>query len=215
LGWGRTATPPQAISLLRHGAAARAVIVAGAQSGSASAPDYDTLFVQVPGNPRYLTFLPYSLLAPKPAEPSPPLPGLVPPSLPKTKPGEGGFTAPPHGKPVPGFTPAPPSAPVRPGHAPVENKPIVLDAARPVDPNNLGKTTTTKSSQGTLSGALEQLDGTERAMADELAALGHNVEAVPRSGTKTPDFIVDGQETELKTLKGAGPNTLKNAIHRI
>jgi hypothetical protein len=61
-------------------------------------------------------------------EPSPPLPGLVPPSLPKTKPGEGGFTAPPHGKPVPGFTPAPPSAPVHPGHAPVENKPIVLES---------------------------------------------------------------------------------------
>jgi hypothetical protein len=43
----------------------------------------------------------------EPPPPSPPLPGLVPPPLPKTKPGEGGFTQAPASRPSPGFTPAP------------------------------------------------------------------------------------------------------------
>jgi hypothetical protein len=38
------------------------------------------------------------------------------------------------------------------------------------------------------------------------------VSVISRSSTKTADFSVDGVKTELKTLRSAGTNTLKNAI---
>jgi hypothetical protein len=55
----------------------------------------------------------------RPPPPRPPLPGLVPPPVSQTKPGEGGFT------------PSPPSVPVHPGRPVEANKPIVLQAKKP------------------------------------------------------------------------------------
>lgn len=71
--------------------------------------------------------------------PSPPLPGLVPPTLPRRKPGEGGFTPSPPAQPNPGFTPAPPPVLVRPGRPTTENRPIILDS-RKDEPSYSGET---------------------------------------------------------------------------
>jgi hypothetical protein len=35
---------------------------------------------------------------------------------------------------------------------------------------------------------------------------------IPRGPGKTPDFIVDGVKTELKTVTGTAPTSVKNAI---
>jgi hypothetical protein len=70
---------------------------------------------------------------------SPPLPGLVPPPLPRLKPGEGGFTPTPAEKPRPGFTPAPPPRPIQPGRPPVANTPVILDS-RKTEPSYSGET---------------------------------------------------------------------------
>ena len=42
--------------------------------------------------------------------------------------------------------------------------------------------------------------------------LGDTVVPIARGAGKTADFLVNGVETELKTLDSAGTNTLKNAI---
>ena len=65
---------------------------------------------------------------------------------------------------------------------------------------------------GIASGPLVGLLPQEMAMARELIQQGHKVEAIPRAIGKTADFVIDGVVTELKTLTGVGPNTLKNAI---
>ena len=53
----------------------------------------------------------------------------------------------------------------------------------------------------------------EREMIKELLQCGRNIETVPRDQTqKTPDFKVDGVETEHKRITKAGKDTLKNAI---
>jgi hypothetical protein len=65
---------------------------------------------------------------------------------------------------------------------------------------------------GNLIGNLNEINLTERAMVNELLNQGKNVEIVPRGATKTPDFLINGVSTELKTLQIAGKNTLKNAI---
>ncbi|MBD3557542.1 hypothetical protein H6S82_01495, partial [Planktothrix sp. FACHB-1355] len=75
-----------------------------------------------------------------------------------------------------------------------------------------GASTVTKS--GILSGSLNGLTQAERSMVSELLAQGKNVSIVPRSAIKTPDFLVNGVSTELKTLTSAGTNTLKNAIQK-
>ena len=67
---------------------------------------------------------------------------------------------------------------------------------------------------GSLTGNLNEINPTERGMVEELLNQGKNVELVPRGSTKTPDFLVDGVPTELKTLESAGKNTLKNAIQK-
>ena len=61
-----------------------------------------------------------------------------------------------------------------------------------------------------MSGSLDKLTQAERTMVDDLVKQGKNVEIVPRSdiqGVQTPDFIVDGTLTELKTLNGTSLNT--------
>ena len=64
--------------------------------------------------------------------------------------------------------------------------------------------------KGTLSGKLDGLTTAERTMVDDLLNAGNNVEIIPRSnipGDKTPDFLVNGVKTELKTLTGTSLNT--------
>jgi RHS repeat-associated protein len=53
----------------------------------------------------------------------------------------------------------------------------------------------------------------EQAMMQELREMGETVEQLPRiEGKKSADFLLNGVKTELKTLEGEGPNTVKNAI---
>ena len=71
--------------------------------------------------------------------------------------------------------------------------------------------------QGTFSGKLDGLTVAERQMVDDLLNLGNNVEIIPRSNIqrdKTPDFLVDGVKTELKTLNGTSINTPISKIQK-
>ena len=52
----------------------------------------------------------------------------------------------------------------------------------------------------------------EAAMIQELRQAGLDVQQLPRTAGKSADLLVNGIKTELKTLTGEGPNTLKNAI---
>ena len=57
----------------------------------------------------------------------------------------------------------------------------------------------------------------ERQTVDDLLNLGNNVEIIPRSNIqrdKTPDFLVDGVKTELKTLNGTSINTPISKIQK-
>ena len=86
-------------------------------------------------------------------------------------------------------------------------------------PNNLDDTCNGESDimveggtvpKGTLTGKLDGLTTAERTMVDDLLNAGNNVEIIPRSnipGNKTPDFLVNGVKTELKTLTGTSLNT--------
>jgi RHS repeat-associated protein len=66
--------------------------------------------------------------------------------------------------------------------------------------------------QGALNGSLNGLTQAERSMVQELLAQGKSVQIIPRATGKTADFLINGVNTELKTLTAAGPNTLKNAV---
>lgn len=70
----------------------------------------------------------------------------------------------------------------------------------------------TKAQAGKLIGSLNGLTQAERSTVQELLAQGKTVQIIPRAAGKTADFIIDGVITELKTLQGVGPNTVKNAI---
>ena len=75
----------------------------------------------------------------------------------------------------------------------------------PEDPNGDDKT-----KRGRLIGKLDGLTSDERQMIQDLLSSGKDVEIIPRSseqGVKTPDFLVDGVKTELKTLNGTSLNT--------
>ncbi len=71
-----------------------------------------------------------------------------------------------------------------------------------------------KCPRGSLKGSLDGLTAAERNFVNEMLANSKNVEIIPRGVGKTADFLIDGANTELKTLTTAGPNTLKNAIER-
>jgi hypothetical protein len=191
-----------------------AIVAALAARGLVVAGEYIAHILMAEGDRPYVPARSFHGFEPPP--PSPPLPGLVPPPSPQRKPGEGGFTPAPPTPPSPGFTPSPPSVPVHPGRPAEANKPIVVEAKKPAEgaAGGAAEASAITSGSGTLSGAVNRLDAVERAMADRLVAQGHNVVAVERGEKPTPDFIVDGQETELKTLSGTGPNTLKNAIQK-
>ncbi len=64
--------------------------------------------------------------------------------------------------------------------------------------------------RGTLTGKLNDLTAAEKTMVNDLLNAGNDVEVIPRSnipGQKTPDFLVNGVKTELKTLTGTSLNT--------
>lgn len=68
---------------------------------------------------------------------------------------------------------------------------------------------------GKLVGSLDGLKPAERTFAQELVASGRTVEAVPTSQRKTPDFIIDGVRTELKTISRVArqtPDGLSSAL---
>jgi len=69
-----------------------------------------------------------------------------------------------------------------------------------------------KAPRGKLKGDTSGLTPGEKKIVDEMLQEGRDVEIVPRGTERTPDFLVDGVPTELKTLTQAGPTTLKNAI---
>jgi hypothetical protein len=53
----------------------------------------------------------------------------------------------------------------------------------------------------------------ELAMMNEPKAAGNEVEQLPRiTGKKTADFLVNGVRTDLKTVTGSSPTTIKSAI---
>ncbi|GIN14188.1 hypothetical protein J26TS2_40550 [Shouchella clausii] len=64
--------------------------------------------------------------------------------------------------------------------------------------------------KGNLIGKLDGLTSAERKVVDDLLANGKKVKIIPtstQSGVKTPDFLVNGVKTELKTLKNPNINT--------
>ncbi len=65
---------------------------------------------------------------------------------------------------------------------------------------------------GQVVGDLKGLTLAEREFVDELVSQGKQVEIIPRGSGKTADFLIDGVETELKTVNRLGANTVKNAI---
>jgi hypothetical protein len=64
-----------------------------------------------------------------------------------------------------------------------------------------------KPARGKLSGSLDGLTPAERAAVEALLAEGRNVEVVPRTDKRTPDFKIDGIATELKTISGVAKQT--------
>lgn len=61
-----------------------------------------------------------------------------------------------------------------------------------------------------MSGSLDGLTSAERTVVNDLLTKGKNVEIIPTStvsGAKTPDFLVNGVKTELKTLQNPNTNT--------
>lgn len=68
----------------------------------------------------------------------------------------------------------------------------------------------TVNAVGKLMGSLDGLTTAERTVVNDLLSSGKNVQIIPRSnvqGVATPDFIVNGVKTELKTLTGTSLNT--------
>jgi len=61
---------------------------------------------------------------------------------------------------------------------------------------------------GKLSGSLNGLTSAERTVVNDLLSQGKNVEIIPTTtAAKTPDFLVNGVKTELKSLGNPNINT--------
>jgi hypothetical protein len=58
------------------------------------------------------------------------------------------------------------------------------------------------------------LSAEETAIANQLVAEGHTVEAVAESTVRTPDFLVDGVRTELKSISNLTSSDLSGALSR-
>jgi len=78
-----------------------------------------------------------------------------------------------------------------------------------IDNNDISKIKI-QGKRGTLTGKLDKLTADERKMVEDLLSSGKNIEIIPKSNidrVKTPDFLVDGIKTELKTLNGTNLST--------
>ena len=76
---------------------------------------------------------------------------------------------------------------------------------------------TNTAGRGNLTGSTDGLTVDEKIMVEDLLNSGKDVEIIPRSdqqGVKTPDFLVDGVKTELKTLNGTSMNTPVSKIQK-
>ena len=64
--------------------------------------------------------------------------------------------------------------------------------------------------RGTLTGKPDKLTADERKMIEDLLSSGKTLQIIPKSNVdhvKTPDFLINGVKTELKTLNGSSHNT--------
>jgi len=78
-----------------------------------------------------------------------------------------------------------------------------------IDNNDISKIKI-QEKRGTLIGKLDKLTADKRKMVEDLLSSGKNIEIIPKSNidrVKTPDFLVDGIKTELKTLNGTSLST--------
>ena len=87
---------------------------------------------------------------------------------------------------------------------------ISVDVAEMVIAKKISSGAVKKITKGSLKGDLKGLTVDEKKVIDNLIEQGKNVEIIPRSkkvNEKTPDFFVNGEKTELKTLNGSSLNT--------
>ena len=147
----------------------------------------------------------------------PPRPGGAPAPASGSRPGGGmgvpaSPTAPPSGAGGPaggGVSAHGPSAPP-PGAAGAPGGPVAIPASPAPSPGASG---------GAGGGRLiippgRTLSGAEAAIATRLVAEGRTVEAVPESTVRTPDFLVDGVRTELKTISDITSRDPSGAVAR-
>lgn len=74
--------------------------------------------------------------------------------------------------------------------------------------SSTGTNTDGTGNAGTLTGSLDGLTAAEKTVINDLTTAGKNVEIIPKTTlSKTPDFLVDGVKTELKTLQNPNTNT--------
>ncbi len=69
--------------------------------------------------------------------------------------------------------------------------------------------------RGILSGDARDLTEAERTTVEALLRQGRMIEIVPRRDVRTPDFVIDGARTVLKTLSGVAnrtPDALSSAM---
>ena len=67
---------------------------------------------------------------------------------------------------------------------------------------------------GLLRGDTKRLNANERKVVGELLEEGRSIEVLPEGVTSSPDFVVDGLKTELKTLKNHNLNTTLSKIDK-
>lgn len=60
---------------------------------------------------------------------------------------------------------------------------------------------------GILRGDTKRLNANERKVVSELLEEGRSIEVLPEGTQSSPDFVVDGLKTELKTLENHNLNT--------
>jgi hypothetical protein len=74
--------------------------------------------------------------------------------------------------------------------------------------DSLDSVDTGVSKSGKVIGSLDGLTSAERKVINDLISKGKNVEIIPKTTTaKTPDFIINGVKTELKSLQNPNINT--------
>ncbi|MCL1988870.1 MAG: hypothetical protein FWG64_13020 [Firmicutes bacterium] len=91
---------------------------------------------------------------------------------------------------------------------------VIMEDVKVEGEENPTKTEDIPPKRGNLMGELKRKNLAERKVVEDLLSQGKNVEIVEESkiqGVQTPDFIIDGVPTELKTLNSL--NTGRGAKH--